>query len=375
MADATGGAQPTFELKNSFLESPGDGDNESAIYFDSPGVANITGRMVVSDTTIQNFEDVGVHVGNNSGTVTVELTNLTIDNNSDTNGEEGVEVEALGTANITLDVSGGAFNDLEGGGFNVLVSSGSGVIDVDIDDASITGTGGPDGFPTPPAITLSAEGATSQLTFDITNNSILDSSGDGIFIGHEGTIMGRITGNDVSGLAVGDALRIDTDTTGANTVTILVDGNNFGNVAGSTGIGDDGIQVLHRDGTKQLNLTVSNNQIANTASEGIRYFADDDVAGGGPGNALRISNNSFMNIGDPNTIFVQSQDPGTEVCTHIAGNTGVTGITLQQSLSAVLQITQASTAALSTANGGATVTPIGTITFNGSCINPPLPTN
>jgi len=378
MADASGGAQPTFELKNSFLESPGDGDNESALYFDSAGVANITGRMVVSDTTIQNFEDVGVHVGNNSGTVTIELTDLTINNNSDTNGEEGVDVEALGTANITLDVSGGTFTDLEGGGFNVFISGGSGVIDLNIDGTTITGTGGPDNFPTPPAMTFSAEGGSSTLTFDITNNDILDSSGDGIFIGHEGTIMGRITGNDVSGMATGDGLRIDTDTSGSNTVTILVDGNNFGNVAGNTGIGDDGIQVLHRDGTKVLNLTITNNQIKNSNSEGIRYFADDDVAGGGPGNVVRISDNQFGSNGLvdlSDSIVMISQDSGTDVCANITGNTTVEGITLQQSLSAVLQITQASTAALSTANGGATVTTSGTITFNGTCITPPQPTN
>jgi hypothetical protein len=378
MADATGGSFPTFELKNSFLESPGDGDNESAVYFDAPGVANITGRMVVSDTTIQNFEDVGVHVGNNSGTVAIELTNLTVNNNSDTNGEEGVDVEASGTAVITLDVSGGTYTDLEGGGFNVFVSSGSGNIDLDIDDVTVTGTGGPDNFPTPPAMTFSAEGSSSTFTFDITNSTIVDSSGDGIFIGHEGAIMGRITGNEISGMATGDGIRIDTDTSGNDTATILIDNNNIGNVVGNTGIGDDGIQVLHRDGTKVLNLTVTNNQIKNTNSEGIRYFTDDDVAGGGPGNVLRISSNQFGSNGLvdlSDSIVLISQDTGTDLCANVTGNTTVEGITLTQSSAAVLQITQASTAALGTANGGATVTASGTITFNGACTTPPQPTN
>jgi hypothetical protein len=62
------------------------------------------------------------------------------------------------------------------------------------------------------------------------------------------------------------------------------------------------------------------------------------------------------------------------VSTDTSGNTTVEGITLQQSLSAVLAITQASTAALATANGGATVTPSGTITFSTPCAVPP-PTN
>jgi Bacterial Ig domain len=371
-------ANPTFELKNSFLESPGDGDNESAIFFDTLSAANITGRMAVSDTTIQNFEDVGLHVGNNSGTLTIDVTNVTFNNNSDTNGEEGIDVAAEGTANTTLNVGGSTtFTDLEGGAMNVI-SQQSGDVDMNINGTTTTGTGGPDNFPTPPAMTFSSEGSSSGMTFDITNNDILDSSGDGIFIGHEGVITGRMTGNDVSNIALGDGLRIDTDTAAPNTATILVDGNNFGNVAGNTGIGDDGIQVLHRDGTKTLNLTVTNNQIKNTDSEGIRYFTDDDVSGGGPGNNVRIANNQFGNNGVEDlsdSMVMISQDPGTDLCTHITGNTSVEGITLQQSLSAVLQITQASTAALAAVNGNATVTPSGTITFNGTCTTTPQPTN
>jgi hypothetical protein len=190
--------------------------------------------------------------------------------------------------------------------------------------------------------------------------------------------MGRITGNDISGMATGDGIRIDTDATGNDTATILIDNNNIGNVTGNTGIGDDGIQVLHRDGTKVLNLTVTNNQIKNTNSEGVRYFTDDDVLGGGPGNVLRISGNQFGSNGLvdlSDSIVLISQDAGTDLCANVTGNTTVEGITLTQSSSAVLQITQASTAALSTANGGATVTPSGTITFNGACTTPPQPTN
>lgn len=93
---------------------------------------------------------------------------------------------------------------------------------------------------------------------------------------------------------------------------------------------------------------------------------------------MRIVNNAFGNNGltdSADSISIVSQDPGAEVCTNITSNTSVEGISLTQSLSAVLQITQASTAALGTANGGATVTPSGTIAFNGAWGNPPLPNN
>ena len=296
MSDVTTGAQPTFEIRNSILESPGDGDNESALHFDTLGVTNITGRLIVADTTIQNFEDVGIHVGNVSGTLIIDVTNVLINNNSDTNGEEGIDVAADGTANITVNVTGTRtgltsttmFTDLEGGAINAIVQN-SGVLDLNISGVVDRGTGGPDNFPTPPAFTFSAEGSASTFTFDINNNAIIDASGDGLFIGHEGTIEGRITNNVISGIALGDGIRIDTDTTSNTTSTILIQNNNIGNDATFPGIGDDGIQVLHRDGTKLLNLTIESNQIRNTASEAIRYFADDDVAGGGPGTPCGLS--------------------------------------------------------------------------------------
>ena len=100
-----------------------------------------------------------------------------------------------------------------------------------------------------------------------------------------------------------------------------------------------------------------------TGSEGIRYLTDDDVARAGPGSAVRIAGITFGNNGTVDTsdsIVMISQDPGTDVCTPFSGNTSVEGITLQQSLAAVLQIAQASTAALAAANGGATVATSGT---------------
>jgi hypothetical protein len=381
MSDPTADARPTFGFHNGFMESPGDGDNESALFFDTLSATNITGQMVVENSTIQNFEDVGVHVGNVSGTLDLDVTGMTIDNNSDSNGEEGVDVDASGTATINVDVSGSRFEELEGGSMNI-VSQGSGAIDMNITNNVDIGAGGPDNFPTPPVMTFSSEGTSSNFFFDITGNTLVDAPGDGIFIGHEGEISGRVNNNTITGITLGDGIRIDTDTAGNQTSTIEIDNNIIGGAVTFesvtySGLGDDGIQVLHRDGTKTLNLTITDNTIVNTGSEAIRYFSDDDVSGGGPTNRVKTTGNTFGNNGTVDTsdsIVVISQDPGTEVCTDTSGNTTVEGITLQQSLSAVLAITQASTAALATANGGATVTPAGTITFSTPCAVPP-PTN
>ena len=146
-----------------------------------------------------------------AATLVINVTDVVFNNNSDTNGEEGIDVDASGTANIQLNVTGTPtrfavqrgftsttrFIDLEGGAINA-VAQGSGVLDVNLTRSLITGTGGPDNFPTPPAMTFSSEGSASTFTFDIINNRIDDSSGDGIFVGHEGSIQGRITGNAIT---------------------------------------------------------------------------------------------------------------------------------------------------------------------------------
>lgn len=382
MSDGSSGTKPTFAFLNGFMESPGDGDNESALYFDTLGVNNILGTMTIADTTIRNFEDVGIHVGNQSGTLAVNITNVTINNNSDTNGEEGIDIFAEGTSTINVNINNSRFQDLEGGSMNIA-SQASGTIDLNVDNIVDIGTGGPDNFPTPPAMTFSAEGTSSRFFFDITNNKILDASGDGIFIGHEGQISGRITGNVITGIALGDGIRLDTDATGNQTTTFLIQNNQIGTLfnfesVNYSGVGDDGIQILDRDGTKTMNLTIDNNQIANTASEAIRHFADDDVSGGGPTNNLAITGNTLTNIGVADVIVIISQDPGVDVCTNISGNnltdTVNKNIVLQQSLSATLSIPQASAAAMASANTNATASSLGTITTGVNC-TVPAPTN
>lgn len=387
MTDGSGGVSPTFAIRNSLLNSPGDADNESALFFDALGVTNITGTMIVEDVTIQNFEDVGIHIGNISGILTVTIDDCIINNNSDVNGEEGVDIDASGTSTINVNITDSRFQDLEGGSMNI-VSQGSGTIDLNVNNIVDIGTGGPDNFPTPPAMTFSSEGTSSNFFADITNNTIVDASGDGIFFGHEGEMSVRITGNIITGVVLGDGIRIDTDVTGNQQTRFLIQGNQIGVLTNFesinySGCGDDGIQILNRDGTKNMHLTINNNQIANIVSEAIRSFTDDDVAGGGPDDLIAITGNTITNVatnGFDNAIVIISQDAGTNVCANITGNTfsGATAamrtILLQQTAPAILRIPQASVAAMGAANTNAVATSLGTITFNSACA-PTLPSH
>jgi Ca2+-binding RTX toxin-like protein len=95
---------------------------------------------------------------------------------------------------------------------------------------------------------------------------------------------------------------------------------------------------------------------------------------------MRVANNVFTNLSD-DAIEIDT-DETASVCTHIVGNSdGAAGspgdfdLDQRGGTDATLQVTQASVAAIAAANNAANVIPGGTLTFNGTCTNPALPTN
>ncbi len=207
------------------------------------------------------------------------VTNSTtkFDDNNDTHGTSGILVVSTGTASMTVNVTGVYFNNIEAEAIMLQSTASTSSIDVNLlNNISING-GGPDNFPSGGGFAI-VQDANGSATFDIKGNNIRDLQGDAIVIIADGPSEGRIggsggaDGNVISGTLVGDGIRIDTDQLPGNgnnfTVTILIQNNQIGNDATFPGIGDDGIQILHRDGTKTLNLTIENNTIANTVFGG-----------------------------------------------------------------------------------------------------------
>jgi hypothetical protein len=176
-----------------------------------------------------------------------------------------------------------------------------------------------------------------------------------------GTMTGRIGGpnladrNTVARSALGDGIQVDItgDAVGQSFTAVILVQNNV-----LTDIGDDGIQVLHRDNNETLDLTIADNLISNTASEGIRLFTDHDLAGvaADPLTNLSIARNVFAGI--PATIpnvVIRSRDTAS-VCASIAANTRFDGapsneIELFVDSAAQLKVHQASLAALIAAKG------------------------
>lgn len=401
-----------LEINNSTFNNHGDADEENCFTFtvaDGSGQAGITGTFTLDNVDVEDFFENGVEIFNESGNLVMNVVNGSdFEDNDDTFGNRAIFVETEGTAGIQLTVNGSTFTDIEE---NIVrfEAGGSGTNDVDIIGNSAIGAGGPDDFPNGGGIELiPTDDAT--LTFDIKGNTLTDMRGDPIILSGTsggGNLEGRIggpnpaDGNTLSGSCLGDGISITMDgfaTNDAHDWTILVQNNDIGvdNTGGGfQGLGDDGIQVLHRDNGGTLNLTVEDNEIrtgsvsagicgggdtAGPGSEAFRIFSDEDLGIGGtvPNNNVRFADNAITVASAANEIELRTSDTA-DSCYHVidndngsGGSPGVINFSIGGSSSG--EITQASLAALSAANNGAT-TSGATPSFGGSCTNPTLPSN
>ena len=390
-----------LQVTNSTFNNVGNANDENVFEFRAgtgSGAAAITGTLTITNINVTNFHDTGVLVYNESGSLTIDIDNANFDDNDDTDGVNAIFVETAGTASLAMDVNGGVFNNLEGD-VVVLQAGGSGSQDVNILNTRSTNGGGPDNFPNGGGLQIGVlNGAT--LTFDIQGNTITDMTGPAlnVFTGAgNGNLEGRIGGpNAADGNTFSGDSRMDSDgilmsldgfnaADPAGNYTILIQNNDIGvdNTGGGfNGLGDDGIQILHRDNSGTLNLTIEDNTIANTASEAIRLFSDEDLGIGAnnPTNNIRIVNNNFTNIGTANDIELRTSDTA-RACYHIFGNDNGGGgafgtINFNVAGSSSAEITQASLAALSSDNNSTpTNVSSGSVSFNATCTNPTLPSN
>ncbi len=403
------GGKPSFAYRHGSITNQGNAVGDHAFDFETLSAANVTGSFVVDNVLVQNFGAGAVSVSNNSGTLAASVLNSIIDNNDDTIGETAIEFRGTGTAIINSTVQNNDLTDVEGG--ISIVNEGNQTNDTNVINNRVSRLGGPDSFPTGPGININVQ-PNASVTFDVQGNAVRHVGGDGFVLVAFGSTEGRVggsgagQGNTFANLRTGDGVRIDvgdsTDTNPAltgKTYTILVENNDIGvdntglptppatSPVNPPGVGDDGIQILHRNTGSTLNLTILNNRINQTVSEGIRYFTDQDTATAVTSvTNLRIENNVLTNIDTDNNeneielISSANAAAGSTQTSYIitGNNNGTAGtfgtINISTATNSTSSITQASTAALGTANDNATVTGSPT-TFNSGAANPPLPSN
>lgn len=398
----------------------GDADNEDGFDFGALASTNITGTLSITNSVVRQFTNDGLVVRNTTGALAITLTNNTFFNNDGTAfGVNAVLVEGFGTAGITLNATGNTFDQIEGESIQ-YEAEGSGTNDINIIGNTMTHPSSITNFEIGGGITIIPDQGV-LVTFDIQGNYFNNIADDAIVIVGEGDAEGRI-GGDIAANQVGpgganqgntikqsgsqngcagDGIRLDFDGTfnavynGNDTWEVLIkqnyiDQHNGVDVGGDLcpGFsGDQGIVIFNRDHVGNLHITVDSNTVIDSLNQGLRSFtADRDGAttgnpDNGPNTFHSITNNSFTNINGVEAISI-SVDDLSDTCANITGNTKSGGgapdgtIFLDRRVAGTtFTVPQASTAAISAANNGATVT-LGPqpLTFNTAC-NPTLPTN
>ncbi len=243
---------------------------------------------------------------------------------------------------------------------------------------------------------------------DIANTSIIRTQNSSISGQLNATIRNNIIRNINYGMAAGGRHVIGhvfepAMYNASNSTTLLIENNTATNIT-YTGNNREFVFIDYRANASGGNVTIRNNSF-NMPSAGaqqlmeLRFrqvaastvnvlvsgntgtgntavaFLDIDAEDAATVNTT-VTNNTFTNSsGTPGfSIAVATEDTGSTMCANISGNTlSAAGNTISVNEQAgTMNITQASQAALTAANGGATVTVGGTPTYGvAACIQPP----
>jgi hypothetical protein len=272
LGNGIGGANVTgFALNGSTLLNNADdaAADEAGIRFD-----NLWGTSSISGSEVAGSIEDNVRVTNTSGTVSLSIDGTTVrDNSMGATGRDGLSLQALGNAQITVGISGSHFLRNRSTGISAGTSA-AGVLDVTVSGGALQGNNVGVSF---------THGSSGALTFDVLNipvitgqaaspinvNRLATASAGSTF---SGTISGNVigtTGVTNSGSVAGPGVRVVSNGIGG-AVTVAVTGNTIREVA------NRGIDVLARDGSSTINATITGNNIVLTspsALEGIRVDA------------------------------------------------------------------------------------------------------
>ena len=374
-------------VDNAGSSEPAADDDTFGFVGETLGQNGLFGTARFENVTITNTHERAIDIVNEGGgSLDLDIINVSVDDNDDTQGEDAIRVQSEGSINTDVLLSGGTYNDVES---DVIAyfAQGTGSNNLTVTNVTSTNGGGPDNFPNGGGIAIIGS-AGSSTTFNVNNNNLTGIQGEGVqVVGLAGanatlTMSGSITGNTFSSdNADGLDLDFDGDTSGTSTMNITVDVNN-----NNISFDDDGIGIDYRDAAGTGNFTIRNNTLTvingddgvNTDSDdGIFIFKDDDVGSGASNLNVAALNNTFSGIqAGNNTIeVVDIRDAGRSACFNLSGNS-VGNIELDFDVTgAGGSVTQASVAAIASDNNGSTVTVVSEApTFNSAtCASVPLP--
>jgi hypothetical protein len=271
------------------------GENDDGLDFSPNGTGSpngLTGTVTISNSTITGSADNNAIISDSSGTLNLTVTGSVISSNNATTGNDGIHVDANGSTNATVSVTGSTFTNNFGDHFQFSADSAS------------TGTN---------SVTF------SNNTLNTTVSTVL---GGGVIISPAGNSHNSITlnSNNIQN-SVFSGIAID-NTSGGGTVSGTVDANTIG-TATTANSGSKGNDIgIFAEGTVTETLAIANNTLFQYDNEAGINFLDRQ---GNPTMNLTITGNT---IADPGTFGTwgllgeagaETGDAGT-VCAAISGN-------------------------------------------------------
>jgi hypothetical protein len=346
-----------FTYQDASLINVGSGNEEQGMK-----ITNLFGTSLIEDVTLDEIAEDGIQVRQSSSTAgSLTMRRLNVQDHKAGFGEAGVEIQTDLASNVTILVDDSDFaintNAIMGVAMSTAASH-TGNLSVTVQNSTFNcanafGSGS----------VQALGGGSGNATYVVNSNQINDTKFNGITINNDdtGTTRATVTNNILDGGPTnnGNGIAMRQDQNGA--MLSRVAGNTISQFS-ANGIYLQAQDNAPDDANRELDATVTNNTSTLPTS------------GFGAGVLIEVG------TGDP------SIPSNNDVCADISGNnfTGTNtaaffdfDITLQlnDTTGASLLITQASAAALSTANNGDQVSffanPPNTITFNGgSCTQP-----
>ncbi len=321
-----------FDLSDSLIQNAGNAVNEHGIFFDGLFGTTAAGTASsISNTTITLSENHNVFIRNDAATnafgggdpdLLVVSGGTTISDLLTSNGANGLLHEAVGAANMSLDISNTTFEDNRGIGLNLQATQGG------HNDLSLTGSTFNSTTATTPGQDqgmILAASQTSAITFDISTGNTFDTSDQSAigvtgfdtasFIGHiDNNTLNPGGGSTTAG--AGDGIRVVL--TGGSTGVMDIDNNTINSSAFGSGM-----TLITRQGNGSLDVTVSNNTITANGSG----FSDDGISAeagnssGGETNRLCINyvNNTSAGGGGKDGYQLTQSGNGVDTVFQIQG--------------------------------------------------------
>ncbi len=232
-----------FSISDSEIFNAGDSDGDSGISFEGVGSNNLDGTATITSTTVDAPVEMGLRVQNSSGILALTISGSRFSGTANTAslmfGEDGVQIEVLGTAQTTASIGGGSiFSNLESDGIQGTTSESSGaILNLTIDGNTFTGfDNGAPNMRSDNAIELNATGGTNlgngpRLRYTINGNTMNSSSNSAILVGANDftQVDGRITGNTINGSKFGYGIEATLAADDNSVAHMLVSDNEISN--------------------------------------------------------------------------------------------------------------------------------------------------